>query len=157
MKKRRLWLLVLSLIISICACFCIAACSTDDESDGSGEVVTGGETGDATGGGTGEKTDLTKLATPENLEATIQGTDAGKVILTWSAVEGADGYAYIINGDESDEVTVEENSATVDLAESNADKLDWAWSFQVKALGNEAKGTADGDYCKAVEFKISND
>ena len=153
MKKRSLWLLVLSLIISICACFCIAACSTDSEGEGGGEVGTGSETG----GGTGEETVLSTLATPENLTATIQGTDAGKVVLNWSAVEGANGYAYIINGDASDAVTVEATSATVDLAESNADKLDKAWTFQVKALGNEAAGTADGNYCEKVEFKISND
>ena len=150
MKKRRLWLLILSLIISICACFCIAACSTDNEGSG-----TGGETGGT--GGTGSGTTLTALAVPENLTAAIQGTDAGKVILNWNAVEGASGYAYIVNGDEQSAVTVEKNSATVDLAEIDAAKLDKAWAFQVKALGSAAKGTADGNYCEEVKFAVSND
>ncbi len=149
MKKRRLWLVILSLIISICACFCIAACSTDTEGEGGGEGDTGSQTE--------TKSPVDSLAKPENLTVTIQGTDAGKVNLNWSAVEGASGYAYIVNGDESDAVTVKETSVTVDLAEINASKLDATWAFRVKALGNEAQGLDDGDYCDEVKFAVSND
>ena len=236
MKKRRLWLVVLSLIISICTCIFIAACTTDGNGEGGGEGGTDSGTGneatasvltvptvtvDGNGKATwnevanasgyafkvGDGTEQTaenrevqledgqsiavkakgdgvsyadssfsaaktyrapagKLATPENLTATIQGTDEGKVILNWDAVEGASGYDYVINGDESDAVTVEENSVTVDLSEIDAAKLNSTWTFKIKALGAAEEIKDDGDYsdckvssdyCEEVKFNISND
>lgn len=106
----------------------------------------------------------TNLSVPENLTAQIQGVDAGKVILSWDAVEGASGYKYTINGAEQSAVT--DNSVTVDLSEIDAAKLDKVWVFRVKALGSSAEGIADdGDYsarressnyCGEVEFSIDD-
>ena len=233
MKKRRLWLAVLSLVIAICACFGIAACTTHGNDEGgkddggndsevtlsalaapavqidvNGKATWNGVT-NANGyafkiDGGAEQTaedrevqlengqsvavkakgdgvsfsdsgfSATKtyrapagsLAAPENLTATIQGSDAGKVILSWSAVAGASGYEYLINGDETNATTVEENSVTIDLAEIDATKLDSTWEFSVKALAQEAEAADDGDYsgyktssgyCKEVEFSVSHD
>lgn len=113
------------------------------------------------------KASQNKLATPENLAVEIQGTEAGKVILSWNAVQGANGYKYSINGPDQNAVTVEENSVTVDLSALNAATLDATWVFQVKAIGDaEDEVATDGDYsalsgssayCAAVEFAISND
>lgn len=106
------------------------------------------------------------LAAPENLTVVIQGTDEGNVVLSWNAVDGASGYEYIVNGDEQNAVTATETSATVDLSEIDATKLDRAWTFRVKALGSAAEESDDGDYsdckgasdyCNAVEFSVTHD
>lgn len=71
MKKRSLWLTVLSLIISICACFCFAACgscsSCDDES------------------------------APAELAVPVVTIDYDGVA-SWGSVENAVGYIYRIDG-----------------------------------------------------------
>lgn len=225
MKKRRLRLLVLSLIFSICMCCCLVACNTsnNNENDGhdpvklgtpavtvygdglatweaitnasnyvvkigdketettgtsaqlkNGETISVQAVGNGTSYLTGDfsaqktyKAPAGNLVAPENLTAQIQGVDAGKVILNWSAVEGASGYEYIINGAKENAVVVEETSVTVDLSEIDATKLDRTWVFQVKALGNYAEEIADdgdysdyrtsSDYCEEVKFAVSND
>ncbi len=234
MKKRRLWLVALSLVLSVCACLCLAACndSNKDDSnkdggnndknpsvtalnpptvtidvsgkatwnevtnasgyvfkinDGSeqtaetrevllenGQAVTVKAKGDGVSYADSDwskpktyKAPEKNLAAPENLTVEIQGADAGKVILNWHAVAGASGYGYVINGDEENAVTVEDNSATVDLTAIDATKLDSTWAFQVKAIGNNTEEVADdgdysdrrgsSDYCDEVEFSISND
>ncbi|MDE6201125.1 MAG: hypothetical protein K2M47_04525 [Clostridiales bacterium] len=108
-----------------------------------------------------------KLTAPENLTAVIEGTDAGKVILNWNAVQGADCYKYVINGDEGNAVTVDNNSATVDLSEIDASRLDSTWTFQVKAIVDDMEEIADdgdysnlsvsSEYCGEVEFAIADD
>lgn len=236
MKKRRLWLVALCLVISICACLCLAACNNSNKNSGNkndgnenddnknditpltAPTVTIDSTGKATwtevtnasgyafkidGGaekpaesrevalengqsvavkakGDGVsysdsdfcatktyKAPANRLAAPENLTVAIQGTDAGKVILNWHAVEGASCYAYVVNGDETNAVTVEDNSVTVDLAAIDPSKLDSTWVFRVKALAADAKEIADdgdysdnrvsSDYCEAVEFAVSDE
>ncbi|MDE7106969.1 MAG: hypothetical protein K2O39_01455, partial [Clostridiales bacterium] len=205
MKKRRLWLVVLSLIIAICTCFCLAACGGTDEGGKGGNkgddnkpnvstlaapTITIDIDGEATWGevtnasgyafkindgdeqtaenrevqlenaqsvavkakGDGVnyadsewstaktyKAPADNLSAPENLTVAIQGTDAGKVILSWNAVQGANAYRYAINGPEQNAVTVEENSVTVDLSKIDASKLDETWVFQVKAIGNDSE------------------
>ncbi|MDE7406532.1 MAG: hypothetical protein K2M89_06645 [Clostridiales bacterium] len=121
------------------------------------------------------KAPTTILATPENLTVAIQGTDTGKVILSWDAVQGANGYEYRINGGLTT-ATVEETSVTVDLSAIDASRLDDTWFFQVRALSGDiydivyeyllAAAKDDGDYsdilasgayCEEVEFAVSND
>ncbi|MDE7440133.1 MAG: hypothetical protein K2N23_06480 [Clostridia bacterium] len=240
MKGRRLWLVVISLIFSICMCFCLAACNscqscnkndgngTEDGTQNGNETVnpsalsvptvsidadgkaTWNEVANASGyafkinDGT-EQTAQTRevrladgqsiavkakgdgvnyadgdfsavktykapadnLSAPENLTVEIEGTDAGKVVVKWSAVEGASGYKYVINGAQQSAMTVEETTITVDLSEIDVAKLDSVWSFKVMALGDGADGIAeDGDYsdrrgssayCDEVEFSIADE
>ena len=139
-----------------------------------GETISVQAVGDGTSYLTGDysapktyKAPAGDLTAPENLTVAIQGTDAGKVILNWNAVEGANGYKYSVNGSEQTAVTVEENTVTVDLSEIDASKLDSTWVFRVKAIGNYSEEIiasgdysalrASSDYCGEVEFTIADD
>nr|MDE6618442.1 hypothetical protein [Clostridiales bacterium] len=236
MKNRRLWLVVLSFVISIFACVCLAACGGKNNGDNGGNdgdgkdpvvpavtaltvpTITINIDGEATWGevtnaggyafkindgdeqtaenrnvrlennqsvavkakGDGVsysdsewsdaktyKAPAGNLPAPENLTVQIQGTDAGKVVVSWDAVAGANGYKYSINGPEQNAAIVEENSVTVDLSAIDATKLDHTWVFQVKAIGEESEAIAnDGDYsalrgsskyCAGVEFSIADE
>ena len=139
-----------------------------------GETISVQAVGDGTSYLTGDysapktyKAPAGDLTAPENLTVAIQGIDTGKVILNWNAVEGAHGYRYSVNGSEQNAVTVEENTATADLSEIDASKLDSTWFFQVKAIGNYSEEIIDNgdysalrassDYCGEVEFTIADD
>ncbi|MDE6029987.1 MAG: hypothetical protein K2F90_06705, partial [Clostridiales bacterium] len=241
MKNRRLWLVILSLVVTIFACLCLAAC---------GDVNTGngGDKGDGNGDGkdpivpivpatteltapyihiringkatwnnvanasgyvfkiddgaeqTAENREVVlennqsiavkakgdgvnysdskwseaitykapkgNLAAPENLTVRIQGTDMGKVVVSWDAVAGTHIYEYAINGPDQNSAMVFENAVTVDLSEIDETKLDDTWVFQVRALSDDGEDADDGDYsdwyfssnyCAGVEFKISDD
>ncbi|MDE5562372.1 MAG: hypothetical protein K2J01_02360 [Clostridiales bacterium] len=236
MKNRRLWLVVLSFVISIFACVCLAACGGKNDGDNGGNDGDGKDSvvpavtaltaptitinidGEATWGevtnaggyafkinagdeqtaenrtvllennqsiavkakGDGVsysdsewsdaktyKAPAGNLPAPENLTVQIQGTDSGKVVVSWDAVAGANGYKYSINGPEQNAAIVEENSVTVDLSAIDATKLDNTWVFQVKAIGEDSEAIAnDGDYsalrgsskyCAGVEFSIADE
>lgn len=127
----------------------------------SGQSVTVKAVGDGTIYTDSEYTDSVTYTAPQQLdvpeEVTIafEGTEAGKVVVSWNAVEGASGYAYSINDGEP--VETQDNSVTIALAETD--------SFKVKAIGDDNTAT-DGnfgafyngsEYCTAVEFVIDNE
>ncbi|MDE6677269.1 MAG: hypothetical protein K2K12_06140, partial [Clostridia bacterium] len=226
MTKRRLWLVVLGLVLSICAGICLVACGGTNGGGNDGEetepvaLTAPAVTIDAYGkaswseaehasgyafkiddGAEQTATALTvqltdgqsvavkakgdgvnytdsnfsaaktyrapaaNLSAPENLTAQIQGVDEGKVLLSWNAVEGASGYEYIATVDnKQNTATATETTVTVNLSEINSARLDAAWVFEVRALGNMEEIASDGDYsghhgssgyCR-TEFSIDN-
>ncbi len=127
----------------------------------SGQSVTVKAVGDGTIYTDSEYTDSVtytapqQLAVPEEVTIAFEGTEAGKVVVSWNAVEGASGYAYSINDGEP--VETQDNSVTIALAEAD--------SFKVKAIGDDNTATDgnfgafynDSEYCTAVEFVIDNE
>ncbi len=101
---------------------------------------------------------------PQNLTVEIEGTDRGAVILKWDAVEGASAYAYAVNEDYENAVTVNDTFVKVDLLQIDATALGNTWSFRVMTLGDgNVEIAPDGDYsgrfdasgyCDMTEFRV---
>lgn len=101
---------------------------------------------------------------PANLTVEIEGVDRGAVILKWNAVEGASGYAYIVNENYENAVVVDDVTARVDLTKIDAARLADTWSFRVMALGDGNDEIAlngdystcfvDSGYCDIAEFRV---
>ena len=101
---------------------------------------------------------------PTNLTVVIEGVDKGVVVVSWDAVDGTSGYAYVINDGYDNAVTTSDTTAKVDLSKIDATKLGDTWSFRVMALGDGNNEVAeDGDYssrfeaseyCEIVEFRV---
>lgn len=130
MKKRRLWLVVISLVVSIFVCVCLVACSDTEE---------GGK-----GGNTGDGKDpivpvipivpdVTPLTAP-----TISINMNGKA--TWGVVENASGYAFKIN------------DGTEQTAESREVVLENNQSIAVKAKG-DGVSYADSEWSDVITYK----
>ncbi len=96
-----------------------------------------------------------KLDTPANVAITIEGSEAGKVVITWDANPKANGYAYVTGDGEP--VETQDNTVTITLAEGE--------TFKVSAIGDDNTSTDgdfstfynDSDYCAAIEFVIDNE
>lgn len=95
-----------------------------------------------------------KLDTPANVAITVEGSEEGKVVITWDANDKATKYAYAIG--DGTAVETQDNTITITLAEGE--------TFKVLAVGDNQTAN-DGDFSaffdnseySELEFVIDNE
>lgn len=94
------------------------------------------------------------LLAPENIVIDVEGTEAGKVVVSWAEVTGAGGYRYVVGN--GDPVDVEGVTVTISLAEGQKVKVMAVGTSTTVTPGDYSACVGDSGYAESEAFEIDN-